>query len=185
MMRTFLIGGARSGKSSLATRWALERSQHVCCLVTAVVARPGAEADAEMAARIAAHRRERPSHWRVREEPVRLGAALREESASGALLLVDCLTLWVANCLWPAEVESPDLTGWARESAQLTDALKECRTEVILVSDEVGCGIVPANGASRVFRDAQGWINQQVAAECDAVFLVSAGLPLRLKPSSR
>lgn len=184
-MRTFVTGGARSGKSSLATRWALERSQDVCCLVTAELARPGAEPDAEMAARIAAHRRERPSHWRVREEPVRLGAAIREESASGALLLVDCLTLWVANCLWPPHVDSPDMAGWRREAAQLADALKECRSEVILVSNEVGAGIVPDNAAARLFRDEQGWINQKVAAECDEVFLVTAGLPLRLKPSSR
>lgn len=182
-MRTFLIGGARSGKSSLAARWALERAKNVCCIVTAIAAAPGAAPDAEMAARIAAHRKERPPHWRLREEPVHLGVAIREESDSDALLLVDCLTLWTANCLWPALAESPDVAGWRRESQQLTDALRGCRANVILVSNEVGTGIVPDNAAARMFRDEQGWINQQVAAECDEVFVVTAGLPLRLKGS--
>ena len=94
-MRTFLIGGARSGKSSLAARWAAERSSKVCCVVTATAS------DDEMATRIDAHRRERPQHWRVREEPRRLDTALQEEGRTGDLLLVDCLTLWTANCLWP------------------------------------------------------------------------------------
>src|SRR3984893_12153806 len=113
-MRTLLIGGARSGKSALALRWANERSADVCMLVT------GTESDPEMAERIAAHRRERPAHWRVREEPVHLGHTLREEgttltqrsasaSSSSAtitrVLLVDCLTLWISNCLWlPGQV---------------------------------------------------------------------------------
>src|SRR5262245_21392881 len=110
-MRTFVIGGARSRKSSLAAKWAAERSQDVCCVVTATAS------DEEMAARIEAHRRERLQHWRVREEPVRLAAALREEGRTGSLLLVDCLTLWTANCLWPAAAADPqaDLRGWHAE----------------------------------------------------------------------
>ncbi len=75
------------------------------------------------------------------------------------------------------------MAGWRRESQQLTDALRGCRANVILVSNEVGTGIVPDNAAARMFRDEQGWINQQVAAECDEVFVVTAGLPLRLKGS--
>src|SRR5882762_1573496 len=111
-MRTLLIGGARSGKSALALRWSNERSPNVCTLVT------GTESDPEMVARIAAHRRERPAHWRVREEPVYLGRALREEadatthaygsatpslSTANPLVLIDCLTLWISNCLWPPD----------------------------------------------------------------------------------
>jgi adenosylcobinamide kinase / adenosylcobinamide-phosphate guanylyltransferase len=179
-MKTFLIGGARSGKSSLAVRWAQDRSPQVCCIVTAL-----AQGDAEMEARIAKHRQHRPAHWRVREEPLRLGAAIREESQQGVLLLVDCLTLWTANCLWPpstAAQAAPDMTGWRRECRELTQALRACTNDVILVSNEVGTGIVPENAAARVFRDEQGWINQAVAAECDETFLVAAGLPLRLKP---
>jgi adenosylcobinamide kinase/adenosylcobinamide-phosphate guanylyltransferase len=148
-----------------------------------------------MTARIAAHRRERPAHWRVREEPIHLGRALREEtgsttsaspSSSGAnpLVLVDCLTLWISNCLWP-----PDLVAgganyevWRRERTDFLGALSACKSDVIIVTNEVGTGIVPNNAASRVFRDEQGWLNQAVAAVCDDVFFVTAGLPLRLKP---
>ena len=181
-MKTLLIGGARSGKSSLATNWALGRSQAVCCMVTA------SASDAEMVARIAAHRRERPSHWTVREEPLRLGRALREESRQNTLLLIDCLTLWTANCLWPSASAAsgadgaPDVAGWRGERDDFIDALQRFRGDLIVVSNEVGTGIVPANAAARLFRDEHGWLNQAVAAACDEVFLVTAGLPLRLKP---
>ena len=192
-MKTLLIGGARSGKSALALRWSGERSTSVCTLVT------GTESDPEMSARIAAHRRERPAHWRVREEPVYLGRALREEagsttqvlasvppslSASDTLVLVDCLTLWISNCLWPPDqaTADADFAIWRRERAGFLDALAECKSNVIIVTNEVGTGIVPNNASSRVFRDEQGWLNQAVAAVCDEVFFVTAGLPLRLKP---
>jgi adenosylcobinamide kinase / adenosylcobinamide-phosphate guanylyltransferase len=179
-MRTLLIGGARSGKSALALRWANERASTVCTLVT------GIESDPEMAARIAAHRRERPAHWRVREEPVHLGRALAEESTTTrALLLVDCLTLWISNCLWPPAtvIDGNDHATWHRERDDFLDALGGCTSDVIIVTNEVGTGIVPNNAASRVFRDEQGWLNQAVAATCDEVFFVTAGLPMCLKPS--
>jgi adenosylcobinamide kinase / adenosylcobinamide-phosphate guanylyltransferase len=169
-----LIGGARSGKSALALRWCDERSSDVCTLVT------GTESDPEMAARIAAHRRERPAHWRVREEPVRLGQALREEKQ--ALLLIDCLTLWISNCLWPPGAERADLPAWQRERQDFLGALSAHVGDVIIVTNEVGTGIVPNNSAARIFRDEQGWLNQAVAAVCDEVFAVTAGLPLCLKP---
>src|SRR2546421_12895367 len=112
-MRTLLLGGARCGKSSLAMRWAHERSHEVCCVVTAMAS------DAEMRARIDTHRQERPKHWRVREEPLRLAAALRAETRRNVLLLVDCLTVWTSNCLLPpapagrsAGDAQPDLSGW-------------------------------------------------------------------------
>jgi adenosylcobinamide kinase/adenosylcobinamide-phosphate guanylyltransferase len=176
-MNTLVIGGARSGKSALASTWANERSLDVCALVTAT------ETDPEMAARIAAHRRERPAHWRVREEPVHLGQALREETAT--LVLVDCLTLWVSNCLWPVGTQGTDYSGWRRERDDLLAALRACTAEVIIVTNEVGTGIVPNNEAARVFRDEQGWLNQAVAAICDEVFFVTAGLPMCLKPEPR
>jgi len=215
-MRTLLIGGARSGKSALALRWSNERSTTVCMLVT------GTESDPEMAARIAAHRRERPAHWRVREEPVHLGRALQEEGEAltappnvaaprdatvprhatappnaaalpnapsnvthRPLLLVDCLTLWISNCLWPPAqvIDGNDYAIWHRERDDFLDALSACTSDVIIVTNEVGTGIVPNNAASRVFRDEQGWLNQAVAAICDEVFLVTAGLPLCLKSS--
>ncbi len=185
-MRTFLLGGARSGKSSLAARWAAERSNDVCCVVTATAS------DDEMVARIAAHRQERPQHWRVREEPRRLSAAVNDESRAGGLLLIDCLTLWTANCLWApasdAEVapDTPldyqaDLRGWHAERDAFLSGIRSAPGEIIIVSNEVGASLVPENAAARLFRDEQGRLNQLVAAACDAVFLVTAGLSLRLK----
>jgi adenosylcobinamide kinase/adenosylcobinamide-phosphate guanylyltransferase len=156
----------------LAQRLSGQRSADVCVLVT------GTESDPEMAARIAAHRRERPSHWRVREEPVRLGRALRDEKPG--LVLVDCLTLWIANCLWATGTEA-DLARWRYERDDFVAALGEATNDVIIVTNEVGTGIVPDNGPSRIFRDEQGWLNQAVAAVCDEVYLVTAGLPLCLK----
>jgi adenosylcobinamide kinase/adenosylcobinamide-phosphate guanylyltransferase len=181
-MKTFLIGGARSGKSALAARWAAERSQKVCCVVTATAS------DDEMAARIEAHRRERPQHWRVREEPLKLDAAVREAGHSGAadLLLIDCLTLWTANCLWPPTPTpttdfQPDLSGWHTQRDAFLEAVRAAKGDIIIVSNEVGTSLVPENAAARLFRDEQGRLNQLVAAACDAVFLVTAGLALRLK----
>jgi adenosylcobinamide kinase / adenosylcobinamide-phosphate guanylyltransferase len=180
-MRTLLIGAARSGKSSLAQRWAGERSQRVCALVT------GMASDPEMAARICAHRRERPAHWRVREEPVHLAQALREEAVAGSVLLIDCLTLWLSNCLWPAPAAQTTAEWavneelWAHERADLLTSLAACSAEVILVSNEVGAGIVPLAPAARRYQDEHGRLNQDIAALCDRVFLVVAGLPLSLK----
>jgi len=145
-----------------------------------------------MIARIEAHRRERPQHWRLREEPRRLSAAVRDESRAGGLLLIDCLTLWTANCLWPpasaAGVASgasgefqADLPGWHAERDAFLTSVLTTSSEIIIVSNEVGTGLVPENAAARLFRDEQGRLNQLVAAACDAVFLVTAGLPLRLK----
>ena len=185
-MKTLLIGGARSGKSALAQRWAQERGGSVRVVVTATAS------DTEMATRIAAHRRDRPAHWSVREAPAQLGQALREETAAALAarphecLLIDCLTLWVANCLWPASTPmvaaEPAIEGWQRERADFLAALAACAADVIVVSNEVGMGIVPADPGARLFRDEQGWINQAVAAACEEVFVVFGGLPLRLKP---
>jgi adenosylcobinamide kinase/adenosylcobinamide-phosphate guanylyltransferase len=188
-VKTLIIGGSRSGKSSLAVKWAAQRSTSVCVIVT------GMASDPEMAARIDAHRRERPDGWRVREAPVGLGSALEQEGASGALVVVDCLTVWTANCLWPgassarsAVGDTPatqvacDSEGWRRERETLLMTLRESRAEIVVVSNEVGTGIVPDNPAARLFRDEHGWLNQAVAAVCDEVCMVTAGLPLRLKP---
>jgi adenosylcobinamide kinase/adenosylcobinamide-phosphate guanylyltransferase len=112
---------------------------------------------------------------------VHLGPALREE-AGNCLVLLDCLTLWISNCLWGPGSESPDLVGWHRQRDDFLDALRLCSGEVIIVSNEVGTGIVPDNSASRTFRDEQGWLNQAVASICDEVYFVTAGLPLCLKP---
>ena len=175
-MRTLVIGGARSGKSSLAAGWAAERSHNVCFIATATVS------DAEMAARIDLHRRERPQHWRLREEPLQLSKALTAESRRDNLVLIDCLTLWTANCLWPpTSPTEADIPCWHTERDGFLASLRATTSEVIIVSNEVGTSLVPENAAARLFRDEQGRLNQLVAAACDAVFLVTAGLPLRLK----
>ncbi len=147
--------GHDRGKSSLAVRWAAERSKSVCYVATATAS------DDEMATRIDAHRRERPEHWRVREEPRKLSAALRDESRTGGLLLIDCLTLWTANCLWPpeklSEVEpQPDLAGWHAERDAFLTSVLTTPNEVIIVSNEVGTSLVPENAGARLFRDEQG-----------------------------
>lgn len=172
-MRAFYVGGARSGKSQLAAQRAREisKTDDVCCIVTAL------ESDEEMKRRIAAHRSERSPSWRVVEEPVRLGAALREVDGKHAVILIDCLTLWTANCLWPDEAV------WPGERAAFLSALRECSSHVVIVSNEVGTGIVPANAASRLFVDEQGWLNQAVAAVCDEVIQAVVGIGVPIKPA--
>ena len=121
---------------------------------------------------------------------MRLGSALREECQvlrrqGPGLVLIDCLTLWTSNCLWPpASGPAPpqlDLSGWRAQRDDFIEAVAACPLEVIIVTNEVGTGIVPAYDAARLFCDEHGWLNQAVAAVCDQVFLVTAGLALRLK----
>lgn len=170
-MIELIIGGARSGKSSHAERQALE--SHAGGLAVTYIA-TGEARDEEMAQRIAHHRSRRPAAWRTVEEPLALSDALRREAAPDTCLLVDCLTLWLTNVLL-AERDA--------EIAALLAALPELPGRVILVSNEVGWGIVPENALARRFRDEQGRLNQHVAALADNVTLVAAGLPLVLKSS--
>jgi adenosylcobinamide kinase/adenosylcobinamide-phosphate guanylyltransferase len=112
-------------------------------------------------------------------------AALPPTVARAPLLLVDCLTLWISNCLWPPAqvIDGNDYATWHRERDDFLDALRACSSDVIIVTNEVGTGIVPDNASARIFRDEQGWLNQAVAAICDEVFFVTAGLPMCLKHS--
>jgi len=167
-MRELILGGVRSGKSALAVRLARSSSLAVTVVATATAG------DAEMAERIARHRAARPPAWRVVEEPVALAAALRAECAVDRLVIVDCLTLWLSNLLL---AEGP----LESERAGLLDALPALPGRVLLVANEVGLGIVPENALARRFRDEQGALNQAVAALCDRVTLVAAGLPIVLK----
>jgi adenosylcobinamide kinase/adenosylcobinamide-phosphate guanylyltransferase len=166
-----VLGGARSGKSRYAQNIA-EGSGRTPVLIATAEAK-----DAEMAARIARHVSQRSKIWAVVEEPIALAAALRREAAPNRILLVDCATLWLSNLL----LQSFDPATATRD---LAETVKELEGPVILVSNEVGQGIVPENALARSFRDAQGFLNQALAEACDGVVLVAAGLPLRLKPSS-
>ncbi len=168
-MKELILGGARSGKSTLAERLARDSGLAVTYVATA------AAGDAEMAARIAHHRERRPAAWGLVEEPLALAAALAGHAAPDRCLLVDCLTLWLSNLL--AEEEGR----MAHERQSLLDTLPALPGRVILVSNEVGLGIVPMNPLARRFRDEAGWLHQAVAGCCDRVIFTAAGLPLVMK----
>lgn len=165
---TFIIGGARSGKSRRAQMLAERHTGKLVYLATAQAL------DAEMTERIAHHRADRDDRWQTVECPFDLPAALVREARSAHLLLVDCLTLWVSNLL---------LSGADAEdtSAQLIAALQSVTCPVIVVSNEVGMGIVPDNTLARQFRDWTGRLNQHVAAIATHVEFVVAGLSIPLK----
>lgn len=164
-----VLGGARSGKSAYAQQCAADSALAVSVIAT------GEARDAEMAARIARHRADRPAHWRTREEPLHLAAALREEAASGRCVLVDCLTLWLLNALSSGE------TAYREQRRQWLDVLPHLPGRIVLVANEVGLGVVPMGELSRRFVDEAGWLNQEVARLAQRVTFVAAGLPLRLK----
>jgi adenosylcobinamide kinase/adenosylcobinamide-phosphate guanylyltransferase len=170
-MIELILGGARSGKSRLAERRALASGLAVSCLVT------GEARDAEMAQRIAHHQARRPAGWSVIEEPLQLAAALRRAAAAERCLLVDCLTLWLSNLLF-ADADGSRL---AAETAALFDVLPTLPGRILLVSNEVGLGIVPLGEETRRFVDEAGRLHQQLAALADRVTFVAAGLPLALK----
>ena len=169
-MKTLVLGGVRSGKSRYAGELARAAARPVTLIVT------GAAGDAEMAARIEAHRVSRPSEWHVVEEPTRLSAALRAASAPARVVIVDCLTLWVTNLLCGGGPEALE-----RETAELLDTLPRLDGELIMVANEVGLGIVPINALARRFADDAGALHQRLAALCDRVVLMVAGLPLTVR----
>lgn len=162
---TLILGGARSGKTMRALSLTKPPRAYVA------TAEPH---DDEMAKRIEAHKSERGEDWGLIEAPLDLGAAIREHAAPGATLLIDCLTLWLSNLM--AADRDP-----AGETGQLLAALAEAPGAMILVSNEIGLGLVPMEPLSRAFRDAQGRLNQRVAAAADRVEFIAAGLPIRLK----
>ena len=171
-MLELILGGARSGKSALAEQRAIASTLEVCYLATAEAL------DGEMQTRIAHHRERRPAHWRTIEEPLELAATLQAEARAGQLILVDCLTLWLSNLLISAE---SDEALFMEQRAALLEVLPGLPGHTILVSNEVGMGIVPMGELSRRFVDEAGWLNQAVAERCQRVTFVAAGLPLVLK----
>lgn len=180
-MRTLVLGGARSGKSAFAEQLAQASGKDVIYLATAQAR------DGEMATRIAHHRAQRPASWPTVEEPLQLGAALLAHAAPGRLLLVDCLTLWLSNLMFASGEQYPEVGDivlperFHRERAHLLKALEEISCDVVLVSNEVGMGIVPCGAISRAFLDEAGRLNQAVAASVERAVFVAAGLPLYLK----
>ncbi len=162
-----ITGGARSGKSTRAEIRAREFAGQPVYVATAEAL------DEEMRERIARHRARRGADWLERETPLELVTTLGETDGAG-VRLVDCLTLWLSNLLH-AERD------WVQETARLAETLQEQRSPVVLVTNEVGLGIVPDNALAREFRDAAGWLNQMIARVADEVEFVVAGLPMRVK----
>ena len=175
---TLVLGGARAGKSSYAQRLAAS-GERVLFVATAEAG------DQEMEARIKAHREARPPHWDTLEEPIDLVTALTPLLDRYDTVVLDCLTLWVSNLL----LRSPDPKSARKEILSEARTLLElCRngdTTWIVVSNEVGLGVVPPSELGRVYADELGRVNQLVAAEADEVYFMAAGLPLEMKASNR
>ena len=181
MTRTLVFGGARSGKSAYAERLTAESGREVVYIATA---RAG---DGEMSTRIAHHRQQRPAEWRTVEEPLALADTIEQWAAPHRLVLVDCLTLWLSNLMFSDDTDYPDVgditlpAPFHSQRARLLQTLTDCASDIVLVSNEVGMGIVPYGAISRTFTDEAGRLNQAVAAICDRAVFVAAGLPLYLK----
>lgn len=172
LQRLLVLGGCRSGKSRFAEEWARQRSEHRLFIATLV---PGD--DVEMIERVKMHRRDRGEGWQAIEEPEAVVDILSATSRSASVFLVDCLTLWITNLILRNRSDQEILN----EVQRLTDLLAAWSAPIALVANEVGLGIVPDNELARRFRDLAGWTNQQVAAVCDQVVFMAAGLPICLK----
>jgi adenosylcobinamide kinase/adenosylcobinamide-phosphate guanylyltransferase len=173
-MLSLVIGGARSGKSRFAQSLGAT-AERVVYIATARVE------DAEMAARIAQHRQTRPAYWTTIEEPLEIGSAIERHSAHCDFLLLDCLTLWLSNLCW----EHREIGDAGIQAAAFRDVARVAATaaasNVVLVTNEVGCGLVPESPVGRSFRDLQGRVNQEVARSADWVHHVVAGIPVAIK----
>ena len=191
MKRMLVFGGARSGKSGfserIAQQWSVEGTQYkeVIYIATANVS-----TDPEMQERIAHHQSQRPKHWLTIEEKFALGDAIGKYSRPETVLLIDCLTVWLSNCIFADTTVFPEVgpitppAMFTQQRLALLDALTHAQGKVILVSNEVGMGIVPMGAISRWFVDEAGRLNQATAAICEHVVWVAAGLPLYLKGQS-
>ena len=162
-----VIGGARSGKSRFAEQTATASGKQPVYIATAQAG------DDEMAKRIAHHQSRRDGSWLLVEEPLSLATVLATEDASGRAILVDCLTLWLNNCLHANCLEY--------EKRRLLEQLPTMDADVVLVINDVGSGVVPLGELSRRFVDESGWLQQELAVLCSRVTLVTAGLPMTLK----
>ncbi len=174
---TLVLGGIRAGKSSHAQELA-QAGSRVLYVATAEAG------DEEMAARIQSHREERPADWVTLEEPLNVVGALESLVADYDTVLIDCLTLWVSNLLLqnPADGETPARI--QSEARRLIELYERSDASWIVVSNEVGLGVIPPTKLGRDYADALGRVNQQFAAAADDVIVMFAGLPLELKAGS-
>jgi len=168
-MKHLILGGVRSGKSSHAEKVAKQLSSDVIYVATAQAF------DDEMKSRILRHQDDRPDHWQLIEEPLDLDKILLTHNQAHKTILIDCLTLWLNNCL------HYKVDDWQKIKQNFIQALSHSKANIILVSNEVGFSITPDNALARVFCDEQGWLNQDIAKVCDKVTLTIAGIPLEIK----
>ena len=169
-MKHLILGGARSGKSRLAEQQAAASGKLVIYIATAQAG------DEEMAERIQRHQQRRPNDWQLVEQQLYLADSLQKHDSEDHCLLVDCLTLWLSNLLG---LDDEQL--FNKQRKKLLELMPELKSDVILVSNEVGQGIVPMGELNRRFIDESGWLHQAVAEQCDQVSWVVAGLPMSLK----
>ncbi len=167
---TFIIGGSRSGKSGYAVKLA-DKGGKVAFIAT------GVGLDDEMRRRIHAHRKRRPSSWKTFEEPLNIRAAVKKAASRFDVILIDCLTLLVSNQMMARRSEA----AIKEEMSRLLASLKRAKASAIIVSNEVGLGIVPANKLARAFRDIGGRVNQMAARRADEVYFLVSGLPVKIK----
>jgi adenosylcobinamide kinase / adenosylcobinamide-phosphate guanylyltransferase len=174
---TLVMGGCKSGKSS----YALELANGIA----ADESRPGRKiflatsvpTDSEMEERVEAHKKERGENWQTFEEPVAIAQAIKENSIKADVILVDCLTLWISNLLY----KDYDKANIFKEVQKLVESVDSAECPVVLVSNEVGAGIVPENKLARVFRDIAGLTNQEIAKAVKNVVWTIAGIPVNIK----
>jgi len=169
---TLVTGGARSGKSRFAERLAKSFDPMRGYLAT------GQPGDAEMAERIARHRSRRGDDWQTVEEPLEVTGALAGNDGRFTVVLLDCITLWLSNLLFNGDGGAP---AGLLQVKNLTESFDSLKTPLIIVTNEVGMGIVPEHPLSRAFRDLAGEANEMIAARADEVYLTISGLPLKLK----
>ncbi len=176
---TLIIGGTRSGKSAFAMELA-KKHKHVCYIATADSGRSSQIDDGEMLERIQKHREERPSEWKTVEAPLRLDKAVSSLNGSLDVVLIDCITIYVTNMLLGSHKEEGD--EYIIDAInKLCSVCKNVPFHVIMVTNEVGYGVVPDNVLSRRFRDIAGYANQIIAREADNVYLVTAGIESKIK----
>lgn len=169
----FILGGARSGKSTYALDLARKNKKKVAFIATCQVL------DKEMAQRIKFHKKARPRNWQTFEEPCKVSGLLNKIGAKFEVILIDCLTLLVSNLMLKGLKED----AIKEEVNNLLFALNKIKAKAIIVSNEVGMGIVPNNKLGRDFRDIAGRMNQIVAAKSDNVIFLVSGIPIELKPT--
>lgn len=173
-MLTLVIGGARSGKSRFAETLATG-SERVVYIATARIE------DAEMAARVARHRRGRPTGWLTIEEPLEIARAVERHAALQQMILLDCLTLWLSNFLWQNRQLAEDRLQICALQEVARMAAAAVNSHLVVVTNEVGCGLVSESPVGRLFRDLQGWVNQETARLADWVYHLVAGISIPIK----